>query len=233
MILAINAGSTSLKYSLFDKTLKELVRGDFSDTEVSKQHFEDIKNELGAWKHEGELKIVHRVVHGGHFYRSPQKLTPRVMRAIQKSTYLAPLHNPHNIKGMQLAKRTFKDARQYVVFDTGYFKNLPEHAKLYPIPLRYAKKQHIYRYGFHGISHEYAYEEARKHLRKRSANMITIHLGGGCSITAIKKGKPIDTSMGYSPLEGLMMWSRSGDVDPKLAIMLHGSVLEHNAGLRV
>ena len=217
MILTINAGSTSLKYALFSDHLKEITGGEFLGAQLDKGLFKEMMERL----HHSEpiTKIVHRVVHGGPKNKDPLIITPSLLNKLRKYNHLAPLHNPFNLVGIELAQTFFPSATHYAVFDTGFFKNLPEKTRLYPLPYEFALKHGIERYGFHGISHQYALYKAGEKLRDKSPNLISLHLGGGCSISAIQKGKPIDTSMGFTPLEGLMMWARAGDIDPGILMI--------------
>lgn len=241
MILSINAGSTSFKYRLFSNNLSLIAGEDLEDASPNKKLFRRIERALpDKIKNRRGLKIAHRVVHGGPHLRAPVKITPHVMRAIKTYAHLAPLHNPYNLKSISLAQKFFKDATHYAVFDTGFFRTLPLVAEMYPLPLEFYKSN-VHKYGFHGIAHEYCLYEARKKLRKPSPSIIILHLGAGCSASAILKGRAIDTSMGYSPLEGLMMWTRAGDIDPgiftnsKLKVKsskFWSRILNHESGLK-
>jgi acetate kinase len=225
MILAINAGSTSLKYKLFDEKLRPLVSNEFVDVQINQPIFKQLTNKILNTRYQilnTKLKIVHRVVHGGPKYRNLVKLTAIVIKEIKKFESLAPLHNPYNLAGIELAQKYFPDIDQYAVFDTGFYQTLPDKAKIYPLPLKFYQKYKIQKYGFHGISHQYALWQAKHHLKIGKPNVISLHLGGGCSITAIKAGKAIDTSMGFTPMQGLMMWSRAGDID--LGIVLNSNL---------
>lgn len=170
---------------------------------------------------DGELEAVaFRVVHGGRF-TEPALLTEEVKTEIKKFSSVAPLHNPLVLKAAADWLIKLPTAPQAAVFDTEFFKDLPDETKFYPLPIKLQQDLGVRRYGFHGISHEAAMIEAGKVLDKPTSelNLITLHLGQGCSAAAIEIGKPIDTSMGFSPLEGLMMGSRTGDIDP--GIILH------------
>lgn len=163
--------------------------------------------------------IGHRVVHGGERFTSSVIITEDVMRGIDDCIELAPLHNPANIHGIRACAEIFgASVPQVAVFDTAFHQTLPERAYLYAIPYQLYHRHRIRRYGFHGTSHRYvAYRYRSLGNRPRSeVNIITLHLGNGCSIAAIKNGDPIDTSMGFTPLEGLVMGTRSGDVDPAI-----------------
>src|SRR3989339_1231909 len=214
MILAINSGSTSVKYKLFDAAIKEIFASELAGRHPNAQVFKTLKQTLAKQGlADNHLKIVHRVVHGGPDFFGPIKLSTAVLEKIKRYSQLAPLHNPYNIKGIELAGRFFPESAQYAVFDTAFYSSLPERAKIYPLPMRFYEEYKIKKYGFHGLSHQYALEVAKKTLGKSRPNLISLHLGSGCSITAIKQGVVVDTSMGYTPLEGLMMWSRGGDID--------------------
>jgi len=182
-----------------------------------------LDKETGILKDAGEITgIGHRVVHGGEQYSSSVIIDSEVQAAIEDNCELAPLHNPANLTGITEAAAIFKDVPQVAVFDTAFHQTLPPSAYLYGIPRDFYEKYRIRRYGFHGTSHRYVHGIALE-LAKRSeenTNMITCHLGNGASITAIQGGKSIDTSMGFTPLEGLMMGTRSGDLDPSIIFYL-------------
>jgi acetate kinase len=165
--------------------------------------------------------IGHRVVHGGAFKES-QLIDDGIMQEINKYIPLAPLHNPANISGIKAAETEAPHVPQVAVFDTAFHQTMPPHAYTYALPYDLCEKLHIRRYGFHGTSHGYIAEEAAKVLKKplSKCNLITLHLGGGASAAAIKNGKCVDTSMGLSPLEGLVMGTRSGDLDPAIVFYL-------------
>jgi acetate kinase len=161
----------------------------------------------------------HRVVHGGEKFTRSVLITEEVLRGIEDCIELAPLHNPANIKGIVAAREVFgKGLPQVAVFDTAFHQTLPEHAYLYALPYQLYRRHRIRRYGFHGTSHRYVayrYRQIRK-LRREQVNIITLHLGNGCSAAALKGGDSVDTSMGLTPLEGLVMGTRSGDFDPAI-----------------
>lgn len=165
--------------------------------------------------------IGHRVVHGGVIFRAATRVTSEVKEAIRTLSPLAPLHNPINLKGIEAMEALFPGIPQYAVFDTAFHTTMPAYAAEYPIPEQWTNYG-IRRYGFHGISHRYCAEHAAKMLNKQVSdiNVITCHLGNGSSITAVNSGSSIDTSMGFTPLEGLMMGSRSGNIDPSVIIYL-------------
>jgi acetate kinase len=163
--------------------------------------------------------VGHRVVHGGEQFKQSVLITDEVLRGIEDCIDLAPLHNPANIKGINAAREVFgKGLPQVAVFDTAFHQTLPEHAYLYALPYQLYRRHRIRRYGFHGTSHRYVAYRYRqlKNIQRDQTNIITLHLGNGCSAAAIKGGNSIDTSMGLTPLEGLVMGTRSGDLDPAI-----------------
>jgi len=162
--------------------------------------------------------IGHRVVHGGELFREPTLIDDQVVAAVRSLIPLAPLHNPSNLLGIETARTRFPDVPQVAVFDTAFHQTLPPHAFHYALPHDWYSKHHVRRYGFHGTSHLYVSGEAAKYLGKgpESTNLITLHLGNGASVAAVRGGLSIDTSMGLTPLEGLIMGTRSGDIDPAL-----------------
>lgn len=171
-----------------------------------------------AEKKEYFLGIGHRVVHGGPHFLGPTLVTKSTLRKLNDCIDLAPLHNPRNILGIEMMQKEFPGLPQVAVFDTSFHQTMPKAARLYPLPYSYYEKHQIQRYGFHGISHEFLSREFANKLEKplSECSLITAHLGNGCSITAIEKGKCVETSMGFTPLEGLMMGTRTGNIDPTL-----------------
>ncbi|MGI6656012.1 MAG: acetate kinase [Desulfobulbus sp.] len=167
--------------------------------------------------------IGHRVVHGGEDFQASTRITPEVMSAIERNIALAPLHNPANLDGIRVAMQLFPKAPQVAVFDTAFHQTMPPRAFMYALPYELYAQHRVRRYGFHGTSHQYVAGECARLLGKPLAecNLITIHLGNGCSMTAIEQGKSIDTSLGMTPLEGLVMGTRSGDIDPAIHLFLH------------
>jgi acetate kinase len=159
------------------------------------------------------------VVHGGESFAAATPITAAVKAEIQRLSALAPLHNPANYVGIEVAERVFAQARQVAVFDTAFHQTLPEYAFRYALPTALYTEQRIRKYGFHGTSHQYVAAQAASYLEKPDAKLITIHLGNGCSMAAVRGGQSLDTSMGFSPLAGLVMGTRSGDIDP--AVLLH------------
>jgi len=226
IILVFNAGSSSLKYELFESekagTLKVIHKGHFDNHGKEIKDFEKVvRDAIKSLPRQDIDAIGHRVVHGGEKYTQPTLITPAVLRTIKKLSELAPLHNTPNLAGIEACKKIFGKIPQLAVFDTAFHQTMPEHAYLYGLPYSYYKKMGIRRYGFHGTSHQYVFEQARKKLGARATKRtVTCHLGNGCSITAVENGKVIDTSMGFTPLEGVPMGTRSGDIDPAIIFYL-------------
>ena len=194
-------------------------------------HFEGLERivgllvdpEQGAIKDKAEISAVgHRVVHGGEAFHATTIIDEKVITAVKENIPLAPLHNPSNLEGIAVAQSIFPEALQVAVFDTAFHQTIPIKAFLYAIPYELYEKHRVRRYGFHGTSHAYVAESAADYIGRSPAdlNLITIHLGNGASMAAVKKGKCVDTSMGMTPLAGLMMGTRSGDVDPALLFFL-------------
>ncbi|HGJ66132.1 TPA: acetate kinase [bacterium] len=251
-VLVINAGSSSVKYKLFDmRDESPLAEGvvdriglkgsTISHQPLNKQgtkletdipDYETALNQviIALTHHEhGVIKdindiyaIGHRVVHGGEKISASVLIDSEVEEIIRDCFVLAPLHNPPNLMGIQACKKLLPDIKQVAVFDTSFHLTIPEEAYLYAIPYRLYEEYAIRRYGFHGTSHRYVAGMASEIIGKPliELKMITCHLGNGCSITAVKNGKSIDTSMGFTPLEGLIMGTRSGDIDPAIIFYL-------------
>jgi acetate kinase len=166
--------------------------------------------------------VGHRVVHGGETFQAPTIIDEKVIAAIRENIPLAPLHNPPNLTGIEVARAIFPDAPQVAVFDTAFHQTIPMKAFIYAIPFELYRKDRVRRYGFHGTSHAYVAERGAHLLNKplTDVNLITVHLGNGASMAAVEKGHSIDTTMGMTPLAGLVMGTRSGDVDPALPFFL-------------
>jgi acetate kinase len=250
-ILVINCGSSSVKYQLIDtETEKSLAKGlvsrigmsasvlthkpfDRPEVKVSGEILDHIvaieyvvtillSQNHGVIKDKSEIGAIgHRVVHGGEQFIDSVLITPEVMSELRSLIELAPLHNPHNIRGINACSRALPGIPMVAVFDTAFHHEIPPYAYVYGLPYVLYKRYGIRRYGFHGTSHKYVSERAEKMLGKPLSEMkiITAHLGNGASVSAIDHGKSVDTSMGFTPLEGLLMGTRSGDLDP--AIILH------------
>ena len=250
-ILVVNCGSSTIKYQLIEPEVeKALAKGKVErigmegavlthkpfDRDEVKVGAEIIDHNAGIEyviclllsKNHGVIKtkeeidaVGHRVVHGGETFSGSVLINDEVLKKIRACIEYAPLHNPHNLRGINACIKFLPDVPQVAVFDTAFHQQMPEVAYIYGIPYSLYKKYGIRRYGFHGTSHYYVANRAAE-LLKREINklkIITCHLGNGCSITAVKNGKSVDTSMGFTPLEGLLMGTRSGDIDP--AVVLH------------
>jgi len=230
-ILVLNCGSSSIKYKLFEN--KELLTSGLierigekgSKIKNYKQGLSLMLEQLAESKkikNISEIKAIgHRVVHGGMLSKSCI-IDKKVIKIIKKFSPLAPLHNPANLKGILEMQKMLPKIPNIAVFDTAFHSALPEYAYVYALPYEFYKKHKIRRYGFHGISYQYISQRASKLLKRpfNKLNLIMCHLGAGCSIAAVKNGNAIDTSMGFTPLEGLVMGTRCGDIDAGILIYL-------------
>ncbi|UXP32473.1 acetate kinase [Reichenbachiella agarivorans] len=250
-ILVLNSGSSSLKYQLFDmpegkvlcaglveKITEKIGRLEHSydgKKIVVEEHFPDHKVALNQvaqvltdpqyhiLESADEIEAVgHRVVHGGESFSATTEINEEVKSKIKELFSLAPLHNPANLQGIEVAENIFAAAKQYAVFDTAFHSTLPEEAYRFAIPEEFYSQYGTRVYGFHGTSHRYVANQAIQHLglKEEDSKIITIHLGNGCSMAAIRNGKSVDTSMGLGPLSGLIMGTRSGDLDPSVIFYL-------------
>ncbi|MFI7065820.1 acetate/propionate family kinase [Kribbella sp. NPDC050124] len=244
-VLVINAGSSSLKYSLVDGSSGESVAGgiverigeaggsqthrgpggESAGDESIGSHEEALRwvvdafSSYGPSLDESDLAAVgHRVVHGGSRFAAPALIDDELIAEVKDLVPLAPLHNPANLEGISVARRLLPDVPHVAVFDTAFHQTLPAYAYTYAVPHEWAESHGIRRYGFHGTSHSFVSSEAARLLGREPAdvNVIVLHLGNGCSATAVRGGESVDTSMGLTPLEGLVMGTRSGDVDPAI-----------------
>lgn len=239
MILIINPGSSSLKYKLFNKELEEIKSKSFSRIGEKIRSHEVATNLMmkDIQPEENQItKVAFRVVHGGDTVHEIEPITLPLLKIIENFSQFAPHHNPQSLKVIRKVLDKIPIAEHFVAFDNAFFNNLPDVAKIYPIDFRLSEELKIRRFGFHGISHQFMIDEVDPEKEKK---VITIHLGAGCSISAINKGKPIDTSMGFTPMEGLAMQTRSGDLDPGLVLFLverlglrqSKELFENNSGL--
>jgi len=248
-IAVINSGSSSIKFQLFEMDDEKVLAsvmvekiGEFSSittlkydgkkvviTSVIKTHHDGLENIMSLLKENNILDsfasldvIGHRVVHGGEEFKQSTIIDEHVISKIKELIPLAPLHNPANLEGIIQARKKAPFVKQIAVFDTAFHSSMPEVAYMYALPYEMYEKHKIRRYGFHGTSHAYVMKQTAKELKKdlKELNIITLHLGNGASVCAIENGKSIDTSMGFTPLEGLVMGSRSGDLDPAIAIFM-------------
>ncbi len=220
-ILTINAGSSSIKYSLFETaTLRMIDHGLIEEITDHHQGFERMRLQL--LEHAIDIAsidaIAHRVVHGAERFYEATLIDDAIVDELRALIPLAPLHNPANIEGILAARTIAPNVPNFALFDTAFHQSLPPHAYRYPLPHELYETYHVRRYGFHGISHQYVAQEASTLLDKpmESLNLISFHIGNGVSACAIENGRSIDTTMGLTPLEGLMMGSRSGSIDPSI-----------------
>lgn len=238
-ILVLNCGSSSVKFALINpQTAESLLTGlaenigsknckiSFKTKEKFQKNIEnglysDIFNELKQFLSEcnylSKISAVgHRVVHGGQFFSKSVLIDEDSLQKIKDCVPLAPLHNPAHIEGITFCQKIFPGLPQVAVFDTAFHQTMPNYVAEYAIPRELTEKHNIRKYGAHGTSHKYVSEQAAKILDKQKANVIVAHLGNGCSITAVADGKSVDTSMGLTPLDGLVMGTRSGAIDPSI-----------------
>jgi acetate kinase len=232
-VLVLNCGSSSLKYAvlepdsgrqLADGNIERIGAGPIADHEAALRAAFDELSETGRdFDSLGLVAVGHRVVHGGPDLHRPTVVDDALITKLETLSPLAPLHNPPAILGIEVARKVLPDLPQVAVFDTAYFHDLPATAATYAIPRDVAAQWHIRRYGFHGTSHQYVSEQAAVFLQTplESLNQIVLHLGNGASASAIVGGRPQDTSMGLTPMEGLVMGTRSGDLDPGVIMYLH------------
>ena len=235
-ILIINSGSSSIKYQLIKMPSEDIIchgiveriglkdavshyKTDSVDLQkVGKipNHKAGLKNitdylldgNYGVIKNTSDIEIVaHRVVHGGNIFSKTVLINNDVKEKIKEFSVLAPLHNPPNLEGIILAEQVFSSANQVAVFDTAFHQTIPIKARKYAIPNKFFTKHNIQLYGFHGTSHKYVSEKAIAYLQNKNAKIISIHLGNGCSITAVENGKSVDHSLGFAPSNGLIMGS--------------------------
>jgi acetate kinase len=251
-ILVLNCGSSSVKYQLIDVDKKAfLAKGSVDRVGMSGAVLTNIRSDGDEIKITGDIldhtiaieyilavllsknhgviaskeeinAVGHRVVHGGETFSGSVMIDDDVIKGIRDNFEIAPLHNPHNLRGINACQAHLPNIPQVAVFDTAFHHEIPPHAYIYGLPYSLYKQHKIRRYGFHGTSHAYVSHRASELLRKdyKKLKLVTCHLGNGCSIAAIDKGISIDTSMGFTPLEGLLMGTRSGDIDPSIILYI-------------
>ncbi|GAB4184178.1 MAG: acetate kinase [Geothermobacteraceae bacterium] len=251
-ILALNCGSSSVKYQLYDWERKEVIaKGMVERVTIGDSYIvhevpgrETYREEYECPDHKVAIHLIvkiltdpkygvlddmskisavgHRVVHGGEKFTRSVLIDDAVLEAIKEVQHLAPLHNPPNIAGIEAAQANLPDVPHVAIFDTAFHQTMPEHAYMYPLPYEWYEKYGVRRYGFHGTSHLYVSKRAAVLLGKdpRDCNIITMHIGNGVSHTAIKGGISVDTSMGLTPLEGAVMGTRCGDIDPAIPLFI-------------
>jgi len=247
--LICNAGSSSLKFSLFEAGNEQLLAEGGIDWSTKPTRLilkrpgqPDVRKELTLQKHADAMSgilaelqagsgaslkslnevqaVGHRIVHGGSRYVAAVRVTPEVERAIAELAELAPLHNPASLEVIRAVKESLPGVPQVAAFDTAFHATLPEPARTYPIPRSWTRDWAVRRYGFHGLSHAYCSRRAMELLGREKLRLVIAHLGNGASMSAVRDGVCVDTSMGFTPMEGLMMGTRSGTVDPGLLIYL-------------
>ncbi|WP_198263097.1 acetate/propionate family kinase [sulfur-oxidizing endosymbiont of Gigantopelta aegis] len=225
IILVLNSGSSSLKYQLFDMPSKQVITSGL--IEHVSDHQQAVKTMEAQLRSGGHIKnlaclaaVGHRVVHGGEQFQQPALIDQTVIDTIEQLSALAPLHNPANLLGIKMLQQCAPDVPQVAVFDTAFHQSLPEKSYLYALPYELYEKHQVRRYGFHGTSHHYVTQQASQYLGESQLKIISLHLGNGASACAVLNGQSIDTSMGLTPLEGLVMGTRSGDIDPAIAFYL-------------
>ncbi len=244
--LVLNCGSSSIKYALISSDSDTRITGlaenlgldnariKHTDETGTKSeialpagagHKEALSEVLNLLKAHQPVAVGHRVVHGGHKFSKAAKIDGEILGVLKEMTPLAPLHNPANILGIEAVQAIYPELPNVAVFDTAFHQTMPAKAYRYAIPKALYDEHHIRRYGFHGTSHNYVSARASTLAQTNQKNgWITTHLGNGCSLAAVYDGKSLDTSMGLTPLEGVVMGTRSGDVDPGLHIHLHRSL---------
>jgi len=249
-ILVCNSGSSSLKFSLFEANHELLLAEGSIDwtTKPTRLVFRvpgrpDIGEELQLREHSEAIARIlrdllagpsapplhgiddidavgHRVVHGGRRYTAAVRITPEVQSAISELSELAPLHNPASLEGIRAIEKLLPSVPQVAVFDTAFHSTLSAAARTYPVPRKWTNDWAVHRYGFHGLSHAYCAKRAAEMLDRSDSRLVIAHLGNGASVSAVRNGICVDTSMGFTPLEGVVMGSRSGSVDPGLLLYL-------------
>ncbi|MGV3640020.1 MAG: acetate/propionate family kinase [Adhaeribacter sp.] len=210
-------------HKVFREGKEEITRreAELPDHEGGLKIVRDLLRETGVIHNPEEIDVVgHRVVHGGEKFPATTLIGAEVKAEIRKLFPLAPLHNPANLMGIEVAEKIFTRARQVAVFDTAFHQSMPEQAYRFALPENLYRDAGIRAYGFHGTSHCYVSGQACRYLEKPDAKLITIHLGNGCSMAAVHQGRSLDTSMGFGPLSGLVMGTRSGDLDPSVIFHL-------------
>ncbi len=234
-VLVVNSGSSSLKYAvvnpdtgefLADGIIEQIGSDQIPDHDAApRAAFDKLAAEGLHLDTLGLVAVGHRVVHGGKAFYRPTLVDAELIAKVEELSPLAPLHNPPALLGIEVARKLLPDLPHVAVFDTAFFHNLPEAAATYAIDREVAERWGIRRYGFHGTSHEYVSQQAAAFLERpyESLNQIVLHLGNGASASAIAAGRPVDTSMGLTPMEGLVMGTRSGDIDPGIIMYLRRS----------
>ena len=238
VVFVLNCGSSSIKFQLIEpesgavhlkglaenlNTKRAILKWSDQSKELPNGDYQEALNEiLQLLGDEKILAIGHRVVHGGESFNSSVQIDNGVLSKIKACNHLAPLHNPVNALGIEIMGQKFPAIPQIAVFDTAFHQSMPKTSYLYALPYEYYESYQVRRYGFHGTSHRYVTQKGAEEVGKavEDSSFISCHLGNGCSIAAVKGGKSLDTSMGLTPLEGLVMGQRSGDIDPSIVEFL-------------
>ena len=224
-VLVLNTGSSTVKYSLLESDSEQTLLEDQLDWAGAdpSSALAQVLTELAERLRGTTVAAVgHRVVHGGAAHTRSERVTDALLNSLSGLAELAPLHNPLNVEGMRAARKAWPDVPHVAVFDTAFHATIPEEARTYPVPSRWTQEWAIRRYGFHGLSVAYCADRAARILRRTpdGLRLIVAHLGNGVSLTAVRDGRSIDTTMGFTPLEGVMMGTRSGSVDPGALLYL-------------
>ena len=227
-VLVVNSGSSSLKYQLFDMEKEErLAKGLVERIGAGgpANHAEALKQVVADLGNPDDIDAIgHRVLHGAEVFKDSALVTKKTMAALKKLVKFGPLHMPPNLGGIEACEKIFKGVPNVAVFDTAFHQTMPECAAMYAIDPKYYKKYGIRKYGFHGTSHKFVTQAAAKWLKKplSKVNLVTCHLGNGSSLAAIKNGEVVDTSMGLTPLAGMVMGTRCGDIDTAAVLSIMG-----------
>jgi acetate kinase len=240
----VGSDDAKITYQMADREKEEKHQSVKDQKQAIQLAFDHLTAPGGALSHPKDVEAVgHRIVHGGEAFRESVVIDDQVLKEIEKLSVLAPLHNPENLKGYYASRELLPDAKQVAVFDTAFHQTMPPRAYLYGLPYEFYERDHIRKYGFHGTSHRYvSWRYAMLHQKTRADfKLITCHLGNGCSVCAIDHGKSIDTSMGFTPMDGLLMGTRPGEIDPGAVLYLAQrdpdgaqgmeKLLNHKAGL--
>ncbi len=246
MILVFNAGSSTLKHALFDDEAgAEIASGVLEVSPEPGGHRAAAREILRSIREQASgspiRAVGHRVVHGGDFFRESARIDRAMLTALARVSELAPLHNPPALAVIEAARDDLPSVPQVAAFDTAFFNGLPARARIYPVPWQWTSEWGIHRFGFHGLSHSYCAERAREIASPRPRRLVTCHLGNGCSAAAVVDGSPVATTMGFTPMEGLMMGRRSGSLDPGILLWVArrrgvapetlDDILNHRSGL--
>ena len=237
-VLTVNAGSSSVKLRLLDVDDSVI---DSGDLEVRRGELDPAEIQRAIAEFQEADAVGHRIVHGGERFADPVRINSELTRALRKLIDLAPLHQPKSLAALEAASEALPDLPAVACFDTAFHSRMPEPARTYPLPADWRRRHGLRRFGFHGLSHAYAARRAEEILDRDGGRLVTCHLGAGASLAAVRGGRSVDTTMGFTPLKGLAMATRSGSVDPGLLLWLlerrsltvdeMTEALEHESGL--